>query len=301
MRSRFRFRFSCANCQFSGQPDISFFATGDPPSRGTPAPSLERAKIDFRLGPEKSSRDRTVSGSIFVTVPGSPDESEMLARMLAGDLVEHLGFFYPGFRLLGGLLSAERIAETPEEATAIAVGPYWANVTLEEVQPPPEFDSELLKLFPYSRKLTVPVAQFNAAALATNPVDGFLSAINVFEYLYHRQGISFAQSLQQATELRSAVATCLAVRKDDEDVLHPVPEKDIDQFLSDLADTRNRCAHLRDSGGYGYTPRHAEVFTVVQPRLEFVRTLARHILRSRMITARTAGRIASGLDEPADG
>jgi hypothetical protein len=286
MRSRFRFPFSCSSFQLAADAEISFLVSGSIPSADHASEMLERAKIDFRLSPERPSANAAIDGLLFITVPGPPEEVELLARLLASDLAEHLCFFYPGFRILGGLLSGERIAETPEEEAAIGEGRFWAKVSIEEIEQPAAFDPELLRYFPYARDLLTPVAQLNEASRATSPIDAYLSAIKVFEFLYHGLGRTFAQSLQQSDELRSAVATCIVRRTGEE--AHPPSEAEIVQFLADLADTRNQCAHLRDSGNYGYGPRHPEIFSVVQPRLECVRTLAKHILRARMVSARDA-------------
>jgi len=297
MRTRFRFRFFWSSCVVSADTEIGFFATGSAPSPGDAAATLERARVEFRLSPEAESAQSKVNGSLFVTVPGTPEDSHLLARMLASDLAEHLAFFYPGFRILGGGLTAERLPDTPEEAAAIAGAPFWATITFEEAVPPPTFDPALLKLFPYSRALAVPIAQLNASALATNAVDGYLSAIKVLEFLFHRAGGPLASSFCHAGELREAVDACFAVRHADESV-NSLPPAEIDDLLKGLAETRNRCAHLRASGSYGVRPRDPEVASVVEPRLEQVRTLAHHILYSRMEAARSASRAAQSSDTP---
>jgi hypothetical protein len=244
-----------------------------------PPQDLDSSLVEFALSPEGQSEKASVHGTLFVSVPGPPEASHPLARILAHDFAEHVNLFYPGFRILGGLLVAERLPETAAEADAIAAGPFWATASLEEVphQLPP--DPELLQLFPYARDLLVPITQFNAATRTSNPIDGFLSAIKALEYLYHRSG-TFARSLQSSLELRTAVSQCLEMGEDDAPH-RPPTEAEIDRLLADLADTRNKCAHLRDNGNYGYGQRHPEIFSVVRPMLELLLDVTKHLLRTR--------------------
>ena len=296
MHSRFRFRFVCPSMHLAADETISFRAAG---ASSVPTPEglnndLVKAGdlFEFRLSGEKNEEGVGAEGTLYVTVPGDPEESQLLARLLSEDLAEHLSFFYDGFRLLHGLQVAERLPDTPEEAAAIGDGVFWAKAHLEEVLPPFPFNPECLRLFPYARDLLMPMAQLNAALRAKNPVDGFLSAIKVLEYLYHDKGRSFADSLQTSTELRSAVAS-VVVTDDASGVPRHLPDDEITQLLKDLVTTRNQCAHLRANGNYGYHLRHPELATVVQPRLGIVVGLARHILQARMETARAARRPSS--------
>lgn len=157
MKSKFRFYFVSKNILFEGIQQLKVKLKGTLRPK-KPSTNLLPKQIDMAVFIEiepskKEDLNRFPDGELYITLPGEPDESFFMARILAHGLAEHLSFFYDDFKLEGGMESAERIPENDEEARLIGEDKYWVQLNLEEVPPPIKFDRKILSLFPFSQTL----------------------------------------------------------------------------------------------------------------------------------------------------
>jgi hypothetical protein len=221
--------------------------------------------------------NRFPDGELCITLPGEPDESVFMARILAHSLAEHLFFFYGDFKIAGGMQSAERIPENDEEAKLIGDDKYWVQLNLEEVPPPTKFDRKILSLFPSSLTFQRTIQQYNIAKESKNPIDQFLGMFKVIETQFHIGKKKARETLMKSSNFCNLVRKNIKLKKATGKVI-PMSEGELTQFVNTLICIRDKCAHLREHNQFGYAPYDPEVFEEVKPYGDLIESLARESL-----------------------
>lgn len=275
MKSKFEFAFVCKQIDFRGTKLFRGrvgvqFEPRVPPSPPPRAPM--EALVEILVTPSSEARfDRFPDGNLYITLPGPPEEMEWLAYRLAEDFAALINFTHgPVFKLSLGLVSAERISETPEEEAQLGEGRHWARVTLEEVPKPVPFDNSTFDLFPatiLSRRL---IAQFNEAADDTNPIDQFLGFFKVLETCYAEGRGRLRDRLYRQKEFFRMIKE--KALKVDGETRRPLSDDEIRDLIKQMVGIRDKSAHFKED--FGYSPVDPEVAEEVRPFLSLVRGLA---------------------------
>lgn len=284
LKSRFRYAFVSKSISFDGTQELKAKIKGSLTPRKNIADLMpKRIDMDVRIEivpSREQDENRFPDGELYITLPGAPDDSVFIARILSQGLAEHLSFFYEDFKIAGGMESAERIPENDEEAKVIGDGKYWVQVHLEEVPPPIPFDRRILSLFPFSQEFQRIIQQYNSAKKSKNPVGHFLGMFKVIESHFHIGKKKARKALLSNNNFCQFMLKNIR-RKRETGKSTPIRGDELPDFVNILINIRDKCAHLREHNEFGYAPYDPEVFEEVKPYSSLIEFLARESLMER--------------------
>lgn len=209
-------------------------------------------------------------GSLFIELPLGQKETKDAALFLAKIVIDRIRFTQGDFRINWGLIICKHIPETAEEEETLGEGVYGITLNLVEVSPTsPTFDPSLLEKSPSSTAHIPLISQFNEAERDKNPITKFLGFYRIIESATHTS----VESSNAKTLLKSSPRFKQAYEKV---IARPNLEADVDALVS----TRHRCAHLKLSKGFGYTPVDPAVHNEVKPLIALARAIARELITS---------------------
>lgn len=262
MKCEWQFHFETRDFRF--EKETKFLATPTTPiTLGDRPPELFEFPIRIVPGDRAAQFPVTQTGFLYVTLPGSYEDTRDFAYHMASTIAERLTFQFGDFQIRYGMVSCERIAQTTEEATAIGDTPYAVETHLEEVLPPTVYEtlSAVKKPLP---NLSLPlVAQFNETTRDDSPIRQFLGYFKIVESILHSSGTSapLKKLLAENAEIRSIYKSL-------------VPDGDFNEFAISAINARHRCAHLKLTTGFGYTSIDPAVESEVKPLLPILAEIA---------------------------
>lgn len=295
MKTEFQFEFVSGRAIIKEAVSIRFGASGVIGiNRGEEILSepVSNLPIEVRLVPEESEKHGHTDGRLLITIPGGFEEHRAFASSLAGDIAEHLAFFYEGFHILGGFVMARFVPETDGEAARIGDKPYTGEIRLVEVDSPLPFDREDLRLFPYSLEISRTIRQFNSACSAKSIVDRFLGMFKVLETLFVDRKQNVRKALRNSSELISVLRGSHRTSLNGERFREPTDVETV-EFIDTVVATRHACAHLQERNAFGFAPHDSEVYKEVEPLYEIIRGAARGAI-DRRLRAKRDGRGGPG-------
>lgn len=262
MKCEWQFHFETRDFRF--EKETKFLATPNTPiTFGDRPPEL--FEFPIRIVPRDTSErfPVTQTGFLYATLPGSYEDTRDLAYHMANMMAERLSFQFGDFQIRYGMVACERIAETTEEETAIGDAPYAIECHLEEVLPPTVYETSSLveKFLP---NLSLPlVAQFNETNRDDNPVRQFLGYFKIVESILHSSSTS------------APLKKLLAGNAEIESIYNSlVTDGDFNDFATSAVNARHRCAHLKLTSGFGYTPIDPAIESEVKPLLPILAQIA---------------------------
>lgn len=206
------------------------------------------------------------TGTLRIVIPGDQNQTTDLAYYLADHVSEYISFTNGELRLLGGLVSGEYLAETPEEKVQLGENRYFYIMHVTEWKPPETFQVSALEKIPLGPSNIPVMRQYNAAVRANNPIDQFLGLFKIIEDFYGTSKKSIAVTLKASTELFAIACRELTYNQGDQE--RTPTQSDYDWLIDALVNTRHNCAHLRRSDDFGISHGDAKVKTEVEPLIE---------------------------------
>lgn len=216
------------------------------------------------------------AGKISVTLPGRPEENKNMASAIVHQIARQISFPDGRITVLGGLVTALRIAENEAEEKGIEGHPYLVELRFTEVPILPEFDPKRLSRVKADSRGVLLLDQFNSAKELDNPVDQFLGMFKVIEKAYSGRRGKLLRQLKQSDELFLVVRDVLRTEKGQ----GQINRLEFAKLLATLVKIRDNCAHLR--GKTGYAPGDLRTKTELEPYLPLVRALAQRCVESQI-------------------
>jgi hypothetical protein len=288
LKTRFKFPFVSKQAIFEETQEFKGNALGTlTPRKNSPGLSAKTIDSYFHIEIEPFVGDETKrfpDGYIYVTLPGSPEESHFLAKEIVYGLKEHIEFFYKDFEISGGMVTAERIPENEEEAMLIGEEKYWAQITVQEVLPGEKFDRRILSLFPSSRKLLRLIRQYNIARKSRTQIDYFLGMFKILESQFHIGNRRAREALLRSDVFCRLVLQNIKVRREPGEFV-PIRDDELPNLVNTLVNIRDKCAHLKEQNKFGYAPYDPEVFEEVDPFTGIVEKIARESIMEKYRTS----------------
>jgi hypothetical protein len=228
---------------------------------------FELTEFRFRVVPSSRETPPNVEqiGSLYILIPFPPDETtKRVAYALAHMIAQRITFEAGSFRINYGLVTCERILETPEEMEQVGEKRFCIHMQLIEDIGTPAFESSA-----FSRSVSQAVdpalmAQFNETKLDESPIRKFLGFFKVLESRYHKA----ADRTPLKVGFKASTKLCRHFKQ-------LMPEGNFDSFIDTMVEVRNRCAHLKLENGFGYVPNDPNVEKEVRPHLFMLEALAR--------------------------
>ncbi len=282
MKSRWKFPFESAGVHFEKTHRFNVRATsssGDAPADVVSA--IQTALVEIEPNPKPTARAGTQHGWLLITLAGTPEATEELAYWMASNVGEHITSHHGAqFHVTSGLVAAERIAETAEEAELIGDKPHHVKVSFQEAAEPKPFDPTALTTVKMGPETERVLRQFNQARSARALVDQFLGFFKTLELLYcgHVRGSDSLPCLRDSVELRTIAQAELISADGNRD--RQMTPADFDALLRDLVRVRGNCAHLRERSGYA--PGDPRVSSDVAPLVPIMEALAAAGIRRRL-------------------
>lgn len=274
MRVRWQFYFEYEVLKFE-----KTYTYGVPVSKeraeafGLPAQEFE-AILTIEADEEKHGHIRQ-RGKINIFLPGNNEQTKDLAYSLAISMAEHISFSQGRIKLDGSFISNELLPETPEEEAEVGENRFSWTTQVREVRDKVPFDSAAIQ------KLTNNplVKQFNEANDAKSPVDRFIGLFKILEDLYG--GRPVRALFKSSAELKQLALQHLEIEEGG--ATRHISQAEFEKLVDDLVNTRNECAHLRRSTGFGITHGDARVQSDVVPLLVPLEILAYEAIQKRLI------------------
>ena len=255
---------------------------------GLPAQEI---KAKLTIEPKEKSNSYKQRGQISLILPGR-QETKGLAYSVVDQVANNISFSQGKFKVFWSFLINELLPETPEEIEEAGDSPFCISMRIQEVEDEKDFDSSLTKLV--SDPLII---QFNTADNAEHPIDRFIGFFKILEDLYgitplkpnfikptkkgkknNKQDLK--PSLKSSDELIQIALDNIEI--DENGVLRPILQAEIENLIDKLVDMRHQCAHLKSSKNFGITYGDFRVQTEVKPLLEPLRTLAFESVQKRI-------------------
>jgi hypothetical protein len=247
--------------------------------RGSP-PGEPEIVFEVRLVPDREAKPPDVddAGRVLITLPGRPAENEEFAYHLVHRLAQQISFPHGHVKILGGMVTATRIAETADEQIEIGDKPHVVKVRLEEVpRYKPEFDASTITQAQIEAGDAALLLQFNSAKQLSGPVERFLGFFKVLEKAYAtKRDANLLVSLRASDELFQLARTVLHLKADGA----ALSREKFDELLKTWVRIRDNCAHLRNKTGY--SPGDTRLITEVEPHLGLVRAISQECVARRI-------------------
>lgn len=228
--------------------------------------------FDVRIEPEPDqewTEGVMQTGKLFVVLPFNVEEARPVATFVSEQMREKVAFESGDFSINYGIVYAERIPETPEEAREIGDTPHavFMNIVEVDMSDVPSFNSEGFKKTSSKPNDVRLMSQFNLASKETSTVSQFLGYFRILESLYCRpKSRNLTLDLKASTELAGVFE-------------YVFKSGSFEEFVEAIVYARNRCAHLKMDQGFGYAPIDPEVRTKVEPYVQPLRDLSYNCIR----------------------
>lgn len=263
MKSEWEFPFDARDVHFG--PEHRFVGTFSAEATED-APAIEGVDVEIRIVPdeEQPAPHLKQTGSLYLTIPMRPEAAEEIAYAAARGVAEQISFTSGGdFEVSLAWVACKRIPETEVEAAEIDGKPYSVKFHMKEVVAPPAFDGRAL-----SGERDTPVrlpliAQYNETKRLASPIQRFVGFFRILESASYPPGVraSIKEALRNNASLRRHLGSI-------------APDRDFESFVSEIADVRHECAHLKLDAGFGIDPLSADVGRRVVPLLPLLQELA---------------------------
>jgi len=211
-----------------------------------------------------NNRMSTQSGKLFINLPMSYDEAKPIAYYLAQHITQKISFEFGDFNLRGGLIFCQNIPETPEEQKEVGDAPHCADVSLVEARGPISFNPSCfdnISKLPLDNDL---MSQHITARHSPSPIDKFLGFFKILEsqFLPKSKKTTLRESLSQSDILLDIFSMSFLPKEGKQ--LH----ESFCDFVDSIVHARHRCAHLKKSNKFGYSPIDPSVRTEVEPYIK---------------------------------
>lgn len=240
--------------------------------------NIDEFQVDFVPHSECMFHGAEQSGDLHLVLRGDPEQTREPALRLALRVAQQVSFNLGGeLKVLGGLVTGRRIAETENERSAIGEAPYFAEAHMEEYEEPKTFDPSALNSIVMDGPISVAMIQFNSAIQANNIVDRFLGLFKVLESLFTtKKSDKLSRKLCDSIELRAVADEFARARG------WSMSGHDYQSLIKDLMMARDQCAHLRAKCKQGVVSGMPEVSTKVEPLADVLKEMAyRSLIRLR--------------------
>lgn len=235
-----------------------------PVSLGNQPPKLIECLV--RITPNEAEPAPNVDqlATMYVLLPGAMEDTRVFAYQIALMVAERISFKQGDLKIKGGFLSCERIPETPEEEEEIGEDRFCVEMKMMEMLPTPVFDSSLLTQTPLMPKNHELISQFNDTMRDNSPIRQFLGFFKILESIYHvkeKKKLTLKQVLLSSPDLEQIY--------NDIDI-----DDSYETLIVKLVEIRHRCAHLKLTSGFGYSPIDPDVKEIVKPLIPIVSQMA---------------------------
>jgi hypothetical protein len=241
MKTEWEFRFTAEGLVFREERRFRAQLTRSGGDKARTSNTIEDIRICIVPKNEKAPRGAS-SGKILITLHGSPEETETVARVVVFQLKERLEFPHARITLSGFMIIAKAIPETHEEEEQLGDLSCYVTLRFEEVPIDPEFQTHLIGR-PTPEYITL-LAQFNVAKRLESAPDRFLAFFKVLERAYAPDtGGNLLKALRANDSLWNVAQR----------VLKPEFVDTRDKFnesMKKLIRIRGNCAHLGRRTGY---------------------------------------------------
>ena len=221
---------------------------------------IEPEDIDWRPGV-------TQTGKLLIKLDYGAEEARPIAMYLSQEIVERLAFDSGKIQINYGAVYFEQFPETPQEVEAVGDRPHGVIAQLEEVLPEPTFNSEQFKSTS-SKSIDVRlISQFNEARDHSSTVYQFLGYFRVLESLYSKKNVVIRKALKGSKELEMNFKLVIT-------------SGDFNNFVDEIVEIRNKCAHLKLGEDFGYAPIDPALKEEVEPYVVLLKDLSYQCIRS---------------------
>jgi len=244
--------------------------------------AAQEIEADLTIEPKEKSNLIRQRGEINLILPGR-QETKDLAYSIIDSTANQITFTQGKLSIIWSFVANELLPETPEEIEEVGDKPFSYTLGFQEVPDKKTFDGSFTKVV--SNPL---IQQFNAADNAQNSIDSFIGFFKILEDLYgstplkprfikptkkgKKQKQDLKPSLKSSDELNQIALD--NIKMEENGIVRPISQAEIETLLDKLVDTRHQCAHLKSSKGFGITYGDNRVHTEVKPLLEPLRILA---------------------------
>ncbi len=244
--------------------------------------AAQEIEADLTIETKEKSNLIRQRGEINLILPGR-QETKDLAYSVVDSMANQITFTQGKLSIIWSFVANELLPETPEEIEEVGDKQFSYTLGFREVPDKKNFDGSFTKVV--SNPL---IQQFNAADNSQNSIDSFIGFFKILEDLYGstplkprfikptKKGKSQKQdlkpSLKSSDELNQIALG--NIEMEENGVVRPTSQAEIENLLDKLVDTRHECVHLKSSKGFGITHGDNRVYTEVKPLLEPLRILA---------------------------
>ena len=230
---------------------------------------IDNLSFSVRIVPAEECTEPGIqqTGSLFLTVPFPPEEAKSIAYSLARAVADRIAFQSGDFRLRFNFVTCKRIGETEAERIEIDDKEYIMHFTLVEVAEPPRYESGAVTGLNLDIHRAALLPLFNATVRDNDAVRKFLGFFRILESLTHSASSRkpAKQVLRSNSQLR--------------DIFEKLTDNgNFDEFVTEVVDVRNRCAHLKIGTGFGFAPSDPAMDLEVRPMLSLLEAITRRML-----------------------
>jgi hypothetical protein len=236
-------------------------------------------KIEFEMSivPDKEQKHPSTeqTGTMYITIPFTYEEGKEIVKGIAYLLVQRISFDFGDMKLNTGLIMCERLPETHEEIELVGDRPFAAEVSLEEVVPPPTFNAKKLSDHSHINMDTRLVAQHNSAKKSKNPIEKFLGFFKIIETLFgpHSKNVTLKDALLENKSFFDLFKNVFQYDAPDQ------YKKEYVVFVDKIVKGRHKCAHMRLKKDFGYWASDPRVKDEIEPFIEPLEALSYYAIR----------------------
>lgn len=237
----------------------------------------EKIEFEMIIAPDKEQKllNAEQTGIMYLTIPYNYEEGKEIVKGIAYLLLQRISFDFGEMKLHMGMIMCERLPETPEEVELVGDKPFAAEMTVEEVVPPPTFDAKKLSDQSSINMDTRLVVQHNAARKSKNPIEKFLGFFKILETIYgpHSNKVSLKDAFLESKPFNDLFNKVFRYESAER------YEQEFVSFTDNIVKVRHRCAHMRLKKDFGYWANDPKVKEEIEPCLGALEALTYYAIR----------------------